>query len=425
MRMPLLLLLLTGVARLASAQSPPIVFVHGNGDDAAKWIPIIWLFESNGYPADRLFAVRFTNPNARNDDSRPEPFRSSTVDQAAELSAAVTRALLETRAPKVVLIGSSRGGLTIRNYLRFGGGAAVVSQAILAGTPNHGVAAVGPATGSEFSAHGPFLTRLNAGTEVVPGVRFLTLRSDKQDKYAQPAGGIGYEGPELAGAENVVLPGLDHRELAFDARAFAEMYRFVTGHAPERLTPAPEAAPVISGLVTGYGGGAATNRPLSGVRLRVFALRPGSAEREAQPALEAVTDDTGSWGPLRALPGVEYEFLLERDGHAVSYFKAPLPRSTALLNLRFPPLRPSGDDGLQLLLSRPQGYFSKGRDPVRIDGVEAPEIPAGIPTRDAITVTLDPAKAKGVLVELRDEKIWARPAKAGGTELSVVDFLHE
>jgi len=53
---------------------PPVVFVHGNGDDASKWVPVIWLFESNGYPANRLFSIRFTDPAGRADDTKPEPF---------------------------------------------------------------------------------------------------------------------------------------------------------------------------------------------------------------------------------------------------------------------------------------------------------------------------------------------------------------
>jgi triacylglycerol lipase len=38
----------------------------------------------------------------------------------------------------VVLIGNSRGGNAIRNYIQNGGGAGAVSHAILGGTPNHG-----------------------------------------------------------------------------------------------------------------------------------------------------------------------------------------------------------------------------------------------------------------------------------------------
>lgn len=37
-----------GKASNVLPQSLPSVFVHGNGDDAAQWIGVIWLFQSNG-----------------------------------------------------------------------------------------------------------------------------------------------------------------------------------------------------------------------------------------------------------------------------------------------------------------------------------------------------------------------------------------
>ena len=49
---------------------PPIVFVHGNGDTAALWMTTVWRFESNGWPRDRLHAIDFANPNARDSDGR-------------------------------------------------------------------------------------------------------------------------------------------------------------------------------------------------------------------------------------------------------------------------------------------------------------------------------------------------------------------
>mgnify|MGYP003694095493 CR=1 FL=1 len=60
---------------------PPVVFVHGNGDPGAPGSTTIWRFEANGYKRNQLFAIDFTYPNARRDDSRsPSAFRSSTED---------------------------------------------------------------------------------------------------------------------------------------------------------------------------------------------------------------------------------------------------------------------------------------------------------------------------------------------------------
>ena len=397
----------------AACAQTPVIFVHGNGDDATKWTPVLWLFASNGYPAQRLHAIRLTDPSARRDNAKPELFRSSTTDQAAELAAFVARVLLESKASKVALVGSSRGGMTIRNYLKNAGGAAVVSHAVLCGTPNHGVLSMDTNLDMEFNGKGHFLRQLNEGSELVDGVKFMTLRSDKLDKYAQP--NVGYDGPELKGAENVVLPGLDHREVAFHRDAFAAMYRFLTGTPPKLLEVTPEAAPQISGLVTGFGAGAPTNRPLAGVRLRIFALKAEGATRDGNPLLDTTTNETGTWGPLPVDPGKHYEFNLEKDGRTVNYFMSGLLRSNPVLNLRFVPV--GGGPG-QLTIHRPQGYLSKGRDPVLLDGKEVEELPAGIPTVDSITVKLD----KPVLVGLRKESIHARPSTSP-QELNIAELI--
>lgn len=409
------LMLLAGV--MAGQGLPPIVFVHGNGDDATKWVPTIWLFESNGYPAHLLRAVRLTDPSARRDNTKPEAFRSSTTDQASELAAFVTRTLIETQAQKVVLVGSSRGGMTIRNYLKNGGGAAVTSHAILCGTPNHGVIAMDGGLDFEFNGKGHFLRQLNEGSEVVPGVKFLTLRSDTQDKYAQP--NVGYDSPALAGAENIVLPGLDHREVAFHPLAFGQMYRWLTGRAVTQARVVAEATPKVSGLVTGFGNNAATNRPLEGARFRVFAVEEATGERAGQALLDLTTDATGAWGPLTVDPKKSYEFVLEKDGKRVSYFMSGLERSTGLLNFRMVPA-PAGEPG-RLIIHRPQGYFSKGRDPLLLNGEPVAQLTPGVPTADSVTVTVNGGVAK---VELREEKIVARPAREAG-EVHFAELLWE
>src|SRR3954467_10122192 len=274
---------------------PPIVFVHGNGDSAALWQTTIWRFESNGWPRDRLFALDLPYPPARAEDDKPEPGRTSTAEYMAFLRAQVESALAATGARQVILVGNSRGGYAIRNYIQNGGGAAKVSHAILGGTPNHGVWNVpGRAPDNEFAGNGPFLQALNApknaaGDEVTGPVKWLTLRSDNNDKYAQPLGtwigdpklatGVTYAGPELKGATNLVLPRVDHRETSFSPAAFAATYRFITGREPATLNIVPEERVVLRGKVTGLGasstdpssGNVSNNLPLPGARLEVYA----------------------------------------------------------------------------------------------------------------------------------------------------------
>src|SRR3977135_514269 len=105
----------------SATEVPPVLFVHGNGDHAALWITTLWRMESNGVPRDRMFAINFTDPLARADDSKPEPNKSSTEDQRRELGDAIRELKRRTGAARVALVGSSRGGYSIRSYIRAGG----------------------------------------------------------------------------------------------------------------------------------------------------------------------------------------------------------------------------------------------------------------------------------------------------------------
>src|SRR5437868_14930715 len=93
----------TAPAAIAGTEIPPILFVHGNGDHAALWITTLWRMESNAVSRDRLFAINFTDPLARSDDSKPEPNKSSTEDQRRELSDAIKELKRTTGASRIAL----------------------------------------------------------------------------------------------------------------------------------------------------------------------------------------------------------------------------------------------------------------------------------------------------------------------------------
>ena len=143
---------------------PPIVFVHGNGDTAALWHTTMWRFEANGWPRSRLHAIDVPYPNARDDDQKPQVGRSSSTEHAQFLANEVAAVRKATGALRVILIGNSRGGYAIRNYVQNMGGDAFVSHAILGGVPNHGVWANDKRPnneGSEFFGNGAFLKQLS------------------------------------------------------------------------------------------------------------------------------------------------------------------------------------------------------------------------------------------------------------------------
>jgi triacylglycerol esterase/lipase EstA (alpha/beta hydrolase family) len=194
------------VPALGQPADTPVVFVHGNGDTAAVWHTTIWRFEPNGYPRDRLLAVDLKFPSARSVDAEPQEGRSSSEEVRAQLAAFVDDVLAKTGAPRVALVGNSRGANTIRNYVRYGGGAAKTSHVVLGGGVNHGmIVSDRHRVGSEFNGASDFMKRLSDGDEVVAGVAFMTIRSDKNDKYAQPMGtflslpdvptGVSYDAP--------------------------------------------------------------------------------------------------------------------------------------------------------------------------------------------------------------------------------------
>src|ERR1700704_5609040 len=145
-----------------SAEVPPILFVHGNGDHAALWITTLWRMESNGVPRERMLAINFIDPLARTDDKVEQANRSSTEDQRRELGEAVKELQRRTGAARIALVGNSRGGYSIRNYIRNGGGADI-SHTVLCGVPNHGVYDWDDGLNGEFNGRGPFLRGLNEG----------------------------------------------------------------------------------------------------------------------------------------------------------------------------------------------------------------------------------------------------------------------
>jgi pimeloyl-ACP methyl ester carboxylesterase len=402
-------------------QATPIVFVHGNGDTAALWHTTFWRWETNGFERDRLFAIDFPYPLARSNDNNAQRLHSSTLDQREQLGAFVAEVKRRTNAPKVALVGSSRGGNAIRNYIKNGGGAQHVSHAVLCGTPNHGVLVSDKILiGSEFNGAQPFLRQLNAGSEIVPGIAWMTTRSDHNDKYAQPDGrylgmpgqptGVTYEGPALDGAKNVVLPDLDHRETAFHPQAFAAIWAFIMGGEPGTTGIAAEPAPVLNGKVNGMPGGVPTNLPVNGAIVEIYETDPKTGMRRHRVHRQETGPD-GYWGPFRASPRATYEFVIATPDAPITHiYRSPFPRSSSIVHLR-PGVLSDKDKlaGSSVTLSRPRGYFGKGRDTVTIDGKPAEGIPDGVPSVSTSTLRLPPgAPQRPVACRFNDETIVAQ-----------------
>ncbi len=444
-------LMLAGCTSLTQApQLPAIVFVHGNGDSAALWQTTLWRFESNGWPRERLHAIHHPYPLARDDDTKEQPGRSSTAEHMAYLKAEVDKVLKTTGASKVVLMGNSRGGNAIRNYIQNGGGDKLVSHAILGGTPNHGVWSLkGFREANEFAGTGPFLSALNApknaaGDEVSGPVQWLTIRSDSNDKFAQPDGlwigmagkptGVTAAGPELKGATNVVIPRIDHRETSYSPAAFEAAYRFITNRSPRTQGIVPEAAPVLNGQVNGLGvnpadpktGNFSNNLPLAGAQLEVYATHPVSGERLGAAVHRKTVGTDGVWGPFTAQTGKAYEFVVSAPGYATTHiYRSPFARSSALVHLR-PERIADADRDARALVSfvRPRGYFDPARDQMSLDGkTQLPGVRPGAGDASA-KLKLADAAARTVAGEFNGERLAGRAWPLAENRISVLELSY-
>lgn len=434
-----------------SMEYPPIVFMHGNGDSAALWQTTLWRFESNGWPRDRLFALDQPYPLSRDDDGVAQPGRSSTSDSALFLKTEVDKVLNATGASKVILIGNSRGGNTIRNYMQNGGGDKVVSEVILGGNPAHGIWSVkGFREGNEFSGLSNFMQQLNApknaaGDEITPGTRWLTVRSDRNDKYAQPDGlwigakgmatNIGFDGPALKGATNVVLPTVDHRETSFSPAAFAADWQFLTGRAPRITSVWQETTILLSGKVAGSGldslnpqsGTFPNNLPLTGARLTVFAVDASTGMRNGSAVFEQTVSTEGKWGPLKAQAGIAYEFVLTAAGYATTHlYRSPFSRSSSIVHLRPERLVEADRDAKAVVIfTRPRGYFDAQRDSFQLNGQSTlPGVPLTGAGVSSTRLKLADQTQRAITGEFNGERITGLSWPAANGDISVLELTY-
>lgn len=420
----------SGTLPTSEASRPPVVFVHGNGDTAALWQSTLWRFESNGWPRARLHAIDLPYPLARDADNKPQAGRTSADEHMAFLRQEVQAVLQRTGARQVVLVGNSRGGNAIRHFICNGGGQQLVSHAVLGGTPNHGVQAIpGLNEANEFSGTGPFLSQLNApknaqGDEVCGPAQWLTIRSDNNDKFAQPDGlwlgmkgkatNVSFAGPELKGATNVVIPRIDHRETSYSAAAFEATYRFITGQTPQAGIRS-EAAVVLNGKLVGLGlnphdpksGNYPNNLTLAGASLTVYAVDPLTGQRQGEAVHRKTVGADGLWGPFKGQSQTAYEFVVEAQGYATTHiYRSPFPRSSDLLHLKLERVA-DADRSAAALVSfvRPRGYFDPPRDTMRLDGkTELPGVPPGAGVASS-KLRLDDKAQRSVAAEFNGERL--------------------
>ncbi|MEU3777789.1 alpha/beta fold hydrolase [Streptomyces sp. NPDC032472] len=223
----------TGAAQAASAPSSgwnnwsckpsaahprPVVLVHGTfGNSVDNWLGFAPYLVHRGYCVysldyGQLPGVPFFNGLGPIDKS------------AGQLDAFVDRVLASTGAPEVDIVGHSQGGMMPNYYIKFLGGAAKVNALVGLAPDNHGttlsgltqllpyfpgaadlVSSATPGLADQI-AGSPFVTKLNAGGDTVPGVQY-TVIATKYDEVVTPYRSAFLQGTG-SNVRNVVLQDL-------------------------------------------------------------------------------------------------------------------------------------------------------------------------------------------------------------------------
>jgi triacylglycerol lipase len=238
-------------------------------------------------------------------------------------------------------------------------------------------------------------------------------------------------GPELKGAENVVIAGIDHRETSFSAKAFEQGYRFITGKAPTTLAVTPQATVVLDGKLSGLGlnntqGSYANNLPLAGATVEVFAVNADTGERVGAALYRKTVGADGQWGPFSTGPEVRHEFVLTAAGYATTHiYRSPFARSSNVVGLR-PARIADADKGAASIITfeRPRGYFGLPRDTIGLDGKAPPGVPPGTAGVSSSKLKLTDAPGRAVVAEFNGERLVGRAWPAANNELVFLELTY-
>ncbi|MBI4539243.1 MAG: alpha/beta fold hydrolase [Gemmatimonadetes bacterium] len=190
----------------AAQERVPLLLVPGWHDSASELGELRRRLLADGWSGSAVMAVDFSDRYGSN------------VAHATELASVVDALLAVTGAGQVDVVAHSMGGLAVRYYLRFLGGAAKVRRVVFLATPHRGTYAAylaWGAGGDEMEPGSEFLQRLNDGEPVPPGIRVTTIRTPLDLRMFPPESAL------LAGATNLEVCCPTHPGLLRDAGTFA------------------------------------------------------------------------------------------------------------------------------------------------------------------------------------------------------------
>ncbi|WUD76170.1 alpha/beta fold hydrolase [Streptomyces sp. NBC_00510] len=201
----------------SAAHPRPVVLVHGTlGNSIDNWLGLAPYLVKRGYCVYSLDYGQLPGV--------PLFYGLGSITASSQqLADYVDRVLAATGAGKVDIVGHSQGGMMPRYYMKFLGGAPKVNALVGIAPSNHGtdlngllkllpyfpgaaeaIEHLSPQGLTDQMAGSAFLTKLNAGGDTLPGVRY-TVIATKYDEVVTPYTSQFLSGPDV---RNVVLQDL-------------------------------------------------------------------------------------------------------------------------------------------------------------------------------------------------------------------------
>lgn len=193
------------------AAETPVLLIPGWFDTGRDMAALRIRLLGAGWSPERVVALTFKEPTGGN------------RAHARELGDSLEAVLARTGATQVDIVAHSMGGLATRAFLREHGGSKV-RRVVFVATPQRGTLAAYLAFGQgryDMIPDSPFLTWLNAGPPVPPGVEAMTIRTPL-DTHILPN-----ESATLAGVDDHIVCCPTHAGLTGSLEVFQLVRRFL------------------------------------------------------------------------------------------------------------------------------------------------------------------------------------------------------
>lgn len=243
-----------GIARRASLNHVPVIFVHGNNVDHADWYPVRDDFLAAGWSEQELYALSYNGLGGNNGSAEftPNPERDQEhMEMGQDGMTRVTNNdfnvpdlfdfILAVRdytgSPKFFIVAHSLGVTLARKALKVHPElrADLVAFVAIAGA-NHGTSLCPPGSEGqvmscdEIAADTPWLAELNGpdgSDETYPPARWLTVFDGTGEGDVAYVGPTYAQSPVLKGADNREFPNTGHNDLRLDPAIVAEYRAFL------------------------------------------------------------------------------------------------------------------------------------------------------------------------------------------------------